>query len=338
MAAGVTAADVQADRHIPRPLGDRLIEQLDVFVDQLLGLVAPALRFRPALGIAKECEGHVIELQITAAGIGQVGDFALIGEGEILEERIEIGVGDFVDAGARPYEVVQVHRRRHGQFRRRPRDRSQIGERLAHDRFGPANLAGNPYTWNRAPVTRLIDHYNRRFDAGVLGHAFEAKHKVRPPRAAPELAVGCNAKPHRFLQGDRLADGLILQRAKLLVVMLAKVTVRLVWPEQLLARAPQALRPQHAADVLGMKRRIAAQTCLSLAHVVLPEWLCQDAVYAMKRMICQRASGCLRKMSMPGSSVVTSCAIASPVTVSVHVRRTTARSPETRMSLMAGGA
>ena len=37
--------------------------------------------------------------------------------------------------------------------------------------------------------------------------------------------------------------------------------------EQLLAGAPQAFRPQQAADVLGVKRRIAAWSRLLLAHM-----------------------------------------------------------------------
>ena len=51
-------------------------------------------------------------------------------------------------------------------------------------------------------------------------------------------------------------------------------------------------------------------------------------------MIFQLPSGCLRKMSRPGSRDTVSRAASAGLTFKVHTSRTTPRSPETMISLM----
>ncbi len=88
----VAAADVEADSHVGRPAGQRLIGCVDVEIDQIVGIGALRLDVGADEWVGEQHDRHLIELDVAATSRGQRRD--LLGEGptEIGEERCKVGV------------------------------------------------------------------------------------------------------------------------------------------------------------------------------------------------------------------------------------------------------
>ena len=84
-----------------------------------------------------------------------------------------------------------------------------------------------------------------------LAHAAELIDEVHVPRRAPKLAVGGALQADVALEGDRIADRVVLDGTQLSRVDAARLVVG--------PGSPHSLGPQQAADVVGAKRRAGAQ-------------------------------------------------------------------------------
>ena len=89
----IAATQVDADGHVGRAFGDRGVDQPSVAARQFVGVVAALARAFAHPVIAKVGEVGVVELQVTAAGIGQRADFRAIGGRDVGEEHLHVGVG-----------------------------------------------------------------------------------------------------------------------------------------------------------------------------------------------------------------------------------------------------
>jgi hypothetical protein len=62
---------------------------------QAVGIVAAFFRLRPLVRVAQHRPGGVVELQIAAAGVIESADRSAVSIGEIVKERIEVGIDCF---------------------------------------------------------------------------------------------------------------------------------------------------------------------------------------------------------------------------------------------------
>jgi hypothetical protein len=93
--AEISPATVHRDGHAGRTLGKRVGDQLREGEQHRLRVVALLLEPLPDGGIAQEGEVAIVELQIGAAGIGKGADRVAVGEREVVEQRLQAGIGVF---------------------------------------------------------------------------------------------------------------------------------------------------------------------------------------------------------------------------------------------------
>jgi hypothetical protein len=210
-----------------------------------------------ALGrIVEIGEAGVVELEIGAAELVQRRDLVGVDAGEIVPERIHLGIDARVDGGAAA-AVVQHRRRRDRQLGRRSRRRNrfEIGEIVAEDRPGEGEPAGDPVR-RRAERHRsgLVLELDMQLPVAV-DHAADLIEEIHVPRAAAHLAVGDPAQPERRLAPHRRGDRLVLDGAQF----------RRGEPPRLmlLPRLQQLRRAQQAADMIGAERRAVHQNGIS---------------------------------------------------------------------------
>ena len=95
----------------------------------------------------------------------------------------------------------------------------------------------------------VVAELHHEFLVGA-GDAAELVDEVHVPRRAAELAVGHRAQAEVLLQGDDVADRVVLGRAQAVGVDAAFAEV--------LPGLHELARAQQAADVLGPERRLGA--------------------------------------------------------------------------------
>src|SRR5205807_1513276 len=83
----IAAAHVNADGHVGRPVRDRLVDRLDVELDERIGIAAGSSDLFADYGIAQHRDRDLVELDVAASGGGERGDLLGIGFCEIGEER-----------------------------------------------------------------------------------------------------------------------------------------------------------------------------------------------------------------------------------------------------------
>src|SRR6185295_6494512 len=244
----VAAAQVHAQRHAGGFLRDDAVDERRVAVRQLVRVVAARARRLAHLVVAQVGEVGVVHLHVAAAGGGERAQLGTVGVGDVLPERLEVGVVLAADAGAAAAEVQ--HRRRRDRHLRRVAGadlRPQVLEVGALDVLDVADLVDHAHHRRRellAAVGLLDGRRNVGLDAGEL------LEKVDVEVGAAELAVGDAAQPHVLLEADDLGDRVVLDGAQLRGRDLALGAA--------LARVEQAPGPEEAADVIGAKRRLRA--------------------------------------------------------------------------------
>ena len=121
-------------------MGNRHIDQVAIDGAARLRIVA-AIRHLPAIvGIAQHRDEDLVELQVTAAGIGESAHRLFVSLPEIVEEVVELRIDRFVDRGGnRP--AIERRRRRNGHFRRPARVGFDELEVLDHRMAGKADFA-----------------------------------------------------------------------------------------------------------------------------------------------------------------------------------------------------
>jgi hypothetical protein len=85
-AAEVAAAHVDADNHVGRGVGHAVIDGLDIEVDKPVGVLSRARDLLADSRVAQHGDSDLVELDVAAAGLGQVGYFLPVDGGKVGEE------------------------------------------------------------------------------------------------------------------------------------------------------------------------------------------------------------------------------------------------------------
>src|SRR5215470_3433252 len=206
-AGEIAAAKMHAHRHVPRPILDRGIEELGVGPRQGGRVLADIGDLLAQFGIAQIGEIDLVDLQIAAAGRGEVADFLAVETGEIVVERVNVGIGLGVDRAA---SAPKMHHgwRRERDLRRRSRDRREKLEIVDEDSpaVGPREPAG--YLHGRRAVQAVACGRMKAYRE--LGrdhsHVAEFQHEISVPGVAVVFAVGDELEPELLLQSYGLTD------------------------------------------------------------------------------------------------------------------------------------
>ena len=100
---------MDAEDHVRRRAGQGCVQGLDIEIDQPVGFGAGLLDLRPNGGIAQKRQRYLVELNVTAAGVGKRGDLLSIDADEVGEEALGRGVGGRV---GKIRAAIEVHGRR----------------------------------------------------------------------------------------------------------------------------------------------------------------------------------------------------------------------------------
>ena len=85
VALEIAAAHVHAEHHVGRRARDRVVDGLDVEIDQPVGLSARGFDLLADRGIAQQRDRDLVELDVAAAGLDQPGD--LLAEDRASDRR-----------------------------------------------------------------------------------------------------------------------------------------------------------------------------------------------------------------------------------------------------------
>jgi len=244
----VAAAQMNGERHAGRLLGHDPVDERGVAVRQLVRVVAARPCRLAHLVVAQVGEVGVVHLHVGAAGGRERAQLVAVGAGDILVERLEVGVVLAADAGAAAAKVQ--HRRRRNRHLGRMaggHPRLQVLEVGALDVLDVAHLVDHAHH-RRRQLLRSVGLPDRDRDVGL--DAAELREEVDVEVGAPELAVGDAVQADVFLEPDDLRDGVVLDGTQRLGRDLAA--------RFSLARLEQALGSQETADVVGAERRMGA--------------------------------------------------------------------------------
>jgi hypothetical protein len=114
----VAATGVDRHRHIGWLVGQCGVDHLGIAARQRDRVVAVGTTVLLDLRVAQIGEGHVVELQIAAAGLCQMGNGLSIRRGHVGPERVELRIRRAIDCRAAAAQVQ--HRRRRDRHLRRP--------------------------------------------------------------------------------------------------------------------------------------------------------------------------------------------------------------------------
>jgi len=108
----------------------------------------------------------------------------------------------------------------------------------------------------------------------ICRKAFPAHDQIEPPASPPKFAIGRGLQPRALLEGDDLANAVVLGGAQLSVVVRPQILVRRLRSQQSFARCIEAQRPDEAPNHVGPERRACragSGFCHSACrHLVLP--------------------------------------------------------------------
>ena len=235
---------MDADRHPGGLLRDRVVEEPGIALGQLIGVLAARDDILARVRIAVARQRRVVELQVGTAFIGELGDFLAVQAREVGEECLAVAIHARLE-GLRPEEPVHHVGRRHGDLR----------HAAFHHAFQEAIVVGDDAMLALEPRLGIGRRRNAEH-AGLVakteravaqGKTFHRIDEAGRPAAPAEFAIGDARQPERLLEGDDLADGVVLDGAESGHVELAG----LVRP----GRFDETRRSYEAADVLGVKWR-----------------------------------------------------------------------------------
>src|SRR5262249_52933689 len=107
----VAAAHMDADDDIVRTGRDRVIDGIDIALDQRIGIATGARNLVADRAIAQQRNGDLVDLQVATARLRQVRDLLLKHADEIGEKAINVGIGRAIGEVGKAQEV-------HGRWRR----------------------------------------------------------------------------------------------------------------------------------------------------------------------------------------------------------------------------
>ena len=251
--AEIAAADMGGDGHVGGLGLQRLVDAGGVGLLQMIDVEAAILGLRQLFLGAEIGPGRVVPLQVTATGGVERLDRILIGDGEIVEDGVTVGVSLLAHrAGLEP----EMHhaRRRDGHFRHHLGVRLQELEVLQHRMIGKSDLAGDLdaarlglHALKLNAVIELVDF-----------HAVEHAEEIEVPPRAAKLAIGGKLKADLFLLLDDLLDLAVFNLFELSRRNRALLALR--------ARLLDRRGAQNAADMVGAEWRLG-----SLRHGFLRE-------------------------------------------------------------------
>ncbi len=206
-------------------------------------------RMAAQVRIAQVGHVHLVELDIAAAGGGEVGDLLGVDAGEVGVEVLDVGIGLGVDGVSAAAEVDHA-RRWDGDLGRLAGHRLQEGEVVDEDRLGARDLAHDPHGGRAARLGPLLVVERRRELRLVHLHIGDLQQEIDLPGLAVVFAVGDRLQAEILLQLDHVADGVVLDGGQGGLVDLAGRLSD--------AGVKKRLRAKQAADVVGAKRRFLA--------------------------------------------------------------------------------
>ena len=223
------------------------VDVCDVRLVQVVGIAADGGDVLALGGIVDVREAGVVELQVGTPQGGQALHLVGVRRRQVGPELVQVGVHRAVDRRVAA-AVVHHARRGDGQLGHRAGGRvAQERERLTEDGVLDPHPSVDAHR-RRGVVVFALLVAEAHMDALALdlAHAAELIDEVHVPRRAPELAVGGALQADVALEGDRIADRVVLDRAQLGRIDAPRLVVG--------AGAPDPLGPEQAADVVGAKR------------------------------------------------------------------------------------
>src|SRR5690606_30465105 len=191
----VAAAQVNADGHVVRPAGDRIVDQPRVRARQRVDVLAALARAFAHLLVAEVREIRVVDLQVAASGRGEIRDLLSEHARDVREKLVHLGIHVRIDRSPSAAEV-QHRGRRNRLPRRARRERLQEAEILHLDAaFGTIQLPGDDGDEGCLVVTRLVAARRKQL---LELDALEAVEEVAVERLASILAVGDRLESERF--------------------------------------------------------------------------------------------------------------------------------------------
>jgi hypothetical protein len=100
---------MDADSHIGRSIYDRVVDRIDVKINELAGIVAPRSHDFHVFWIANHGQRHLVHLQIGAATRTEIGDLFAHDPGEIVHEFLAIAISPAIEHSISSEEMS--HRR-----------------------------------------------------------------------------------------------------------------------------------------------------------------------------------------------------------------------------------
>jgi hypothetical protein len=207
----VATAEMDRHAHVFRLPGEAIVEEARIALGQRVGVLPPRSDVVACVQVAIAGQRRVVELQVSAALLRQLGDLLPVQADEIRQIRFPVGVRLRVE-GPRTEEPMHDVGRGDGRLRHPPFYHAlQEAIVVGDDALPPAQpLLG---------VRRGGDaqHPARVAEAERAVAQAEALHRVdesRRPAAPAELAVAYARQAERFLESDDLPDAGILHFAK----------------------------------------------------------------------------------------------------------------------------
>ena len=204
----VAPAHMEADEGVVAPFAHAVVDEADIGVGQFVGILAARHDRRPCRVVAIAGQRGIVELDIAAAGLFQIGDFLPEDGDEIGEEVVPAVIDRRVEAAVAQPEMQH-----------RGRCDGDFGNALRPERGDKFVIAGDDGPPARQPALGI----GRRRHAVFLALRMEAEDALRlqphpvqrfrqaaRPDPAPELPVGDRGQAELVLKRDDLPDAIVL--------------------------------------------------------------------------------------------------------------------------------
>src|SRR3984957_15408252 len=243
----ISAAQMHRNRHVLRPIADRVVDQLAVKPDERVGIVAARDRALANGGIAEIGQIGVVELQVAAAARGEIRDLGAISGAKVFVEVLQPGI----DAGADRFAAaaeMQHRGRGNADFCRTRGDAFEKVEIRALNRSDMPDLALDMHRRRLETDLRPIVLAELGDELAIMGtDAFEPFEEIDVEIGAAEFAVRYPLQPCPLLTLDHLPYAFNLNASQIGRAQIPG--------EEFLPRLQQMARPQEAPDMVGAKRR-----------------------------------------------------------------------------------
>jgi hypothetical protein len=128
----------------------------------------------------------------------------------------------------------------------------------------------------RHRVPKLIPEFVSRSPI-IAVDPVKRQQKFAPPDPAAKFAVCDRAESDTLLELYNLSDGLVFERSQFGAVMRPEMVIKVMRPQNPLARLHQVFWTSETADVIGAKRRRQAGLWRACVHCVPPRKFDREA-------------------------------------------------------------